>query len=110
VADDYSKVMGGGQGSDTSRMQALNLIGAKQSPAQRAASIDGIRGAVGSQTTSRIGSNSVLSRMYGSSQTQTSAPTAGKIAVNSVITQNGHKYKVTAVDKDGKPTAADLVQ
>jgi hypothetical protein len=65
VADDYSKVMGGGQGSDSSRQQALNLIGAKQSPAQRAASIEGIRGAVGSQTNSRIGNNPVLKRMYG---------------------------------------------
>lgn len=66
VADDYSKVMGGGQGSDSSRQQALQLVGAKQSPAQRAASIEGIRGAVGSQTTSRIGNNPVLGRMYGS--------------------------------------------
>jgi hypothetical protein len=66
VADDYSKVMGGGQGSDTSRNQAIQLVSAKQSPEQRAASIEGIRGAVGSQTTSRIGTNSVLQKMYGS--------------------------------------------
>jgi hypothetical protein len=68
VADDYSKVMGGGQGSDSSRMQALNLVGAKQSPEQRAGSISGIRGAVGSQTNSRIGNNPVLKRMYGDQQ------------------------------------------
>jgi hypothetical protein len=67
VADDYSKVMGGGQGSDTSRTQALQLIAAKQSPEQRAGSIEGIRGAVGSQTNSRIGNNSVLQKMYGGS-------------------------------------------
>jgi len=65
VADDYSKVMGGGQGSDTSRTQALQLISAKQSPAQRAASIEGIRGSVLSQTNSRIGNNAVLEKMYG---------------------------------------------
>jgi hypothetical protein len=65
VADDYSKVMGGGQGSDTSRSQAINLIAAKQSPEQRDASIEGIRGAVASQTNSRIGSNPVLRKMYG---------------------------------------------
>jgi hypothetical protein len=65
VADDYSKVMGGGQGSDTSRTQALNLISAKQSPEQRAASIEGIRGAVNSQIHSRIGNNTVLQKMYG---------------------------------------------
>jgi hypothetical protein len=73
VADDYSKVMGGGQGSDASRTQALNLIGAKASPEQRAASIEGIRGAVGSQQTSRIGSNPVLQRMYGSAPASSGA-------------------------------------
>lgn len=65
VADDYSKVMGGGQGSDTSRNQALSLVTAKQSPEQRAASIEGIRGSVGSQLNSRIGNNTVLHKMYG---------------------------------------------
>jgi hypothetical protein len=76
VADDYSKVMGGGQGSDSSRMQALNLVGAKQSPEQRAGSISGIRGAVGSQTNSRIGNNPVLKRMYGDAESA-SAPKVG---------------------------------
>lgn len=65
VADDYAKVMGGGQGSDTSRLQALKIIAANQSPEQRAASIDRIRGAVNSQKISRIGKNPVLLRMYG---------------------------------------------
>jgi hypothetical protein len=65
VTDDYAKVMGGGQGSDTSRTQAAQLVGAKMSPEQRAASIEGIRGAVGSQTASRIGNNPVLQKMYG---------------------------------------------
>jgi hypothetical protein len=80
VADDYAKVMGGGQGSDTSRTQALNLISAKQSPQQRAASIEGIRGSVASQTNSRIGNNTVLRQMYGGGgQTQTTqgGPPAG---------------------------------
>lgn len=76
VADDYSKVMGGGQGSDTSRLQALNLIGAKQSPAQRAASIAGIRGAVNSQKTSRVGNNPILQRMYGEAP-ESASPAAG---------------------------------
>lgn len=70
VADDYSKVMGGGQGSDTSRLQALNLVKASGSPQARAGAIEGIRGAVGSQLNSRIGSNPVLGRMYGSSPAQ----------------------------------------
>src|SRR5258708_28285210 len=57
--------MGGGQGSDTARLQALKIIDEKESPEQRAASIEGIRNAVGSQTNSRIGNNSILRRMYG---------------------------------------------
>ncbi len=77
VADDYSKVMGGGQGSDTSRLQALNLIKANGSPAARSGAIDGIRGAVGSQLNSRIGSNPVLKRMYGDGAP--SAPSGGLI-------------------------------
>jgi len=65
VADDYAKVMGGGQGSDTSRLQALNLIKSNASPEARAGALEGIRGAVTSQTKSRIGKNPVLGRMYG---------------------------------------------
>lgn len=76
VADDYSKVMGGGQGSDSSRQQALNLIKSSGSPDARAAAIDGIRGAVASQLNSRIGSNPVLGRMYGSSSASTPAQAA----------------------------------
>lgn len=67
VSDDYSKVMGGGTGSDSSRAQALHLVPANASPEARAAAIEGIRGAVGSQLSSRIGDNPVLKRMYGGS-------------------------------------------
>jgi hypothetical protein len=71
VADDYSKVMSGGQGSDTSRSQALQLLSAKQSPEQRAASLEGIRGSVNSQINSRVGNNAVLKKMYGQGATST---------------------------------------
>jgi hypothetical protein len=66
VADDYAKVMGGGQGSDTSRGQALKIIAASASPEQRAGALNGIRGSVDSQINSRIGKNPVMQRMYGS--------------------------------------------
>lgn len=65
VSDDYSKVMGGGQGSDASRSQALKLIPTNASPEARAAAIEGIRGSVASQMNGRIGKNGVLQRMYG---------------------------------------------
>jgi len=72
VADDYAKVMGGGSGSDTSRLQAANLISKKLSAEGREGAINGIRGSVNSQMTSRIGKNPYLARMYGDA-----APTAG---------------------------------
>jgi len=68
VSDDYSKVMGGGVGSDASRAQGFKLAAASASPEQRAGSIEGIRGAVGSQINSRIGNNKVLRNMYGQQQ------------------------------------------
>jgi hypothetical protein len=71
ASDDYSKVMGGGQGSDASRSQGLQLLGGKLSPEQRAQSIEGIRGAVNSQMNGRIGNNNVLKRMYGNTATNT---------------------------------------
>jgi hypothetical protein len=67
VADDYAKVMGGGIGSDTSRLQVLKSIAANQGPQQREQSLEGIREAVLSQTNSRIGKNPVMQRMYGQS-------------------------------------------
>lgn len=42
----------------------------------------------------------------GQPATQSAAPAVG---VGAVVMQNGHRYKVTAVGKDGKPTAADPV-
>jgi hypothetical protein len=74
VTDDYAKVMGGGAGSDTGRTQAAQLVGAKLSPEQRAASIEGIRGAVNSQTSSRIGNNPVLQKMYGGNVSTPATP------------------------------------
>jgi hypothetical protein len=91
VADDYAKVMGGGQGSDSSREQALKLISAKQSPEQRAASIEGIRGAVGSQASSRIGNNTVLNKMYGGGGEAAAAPakTISAAAIQQAATDHG---------------------
>lgn len=65
VADDYSKVMGGGQGSDTSREQVLQSISRSSSGPGMAGALNGIRGSVDSQMRSRIGSNPVMKRMYG---------------------------------------------
>lgn len=65
VADDYAKVMGGGQGSDTSRAQVLQSFAAAHSPEQMADAVNAARQAVDSQMNGRIGSNPVLKNMYG---------------------------------------------
>ena len=65
VADDYSKVMtGSGQGSDTSRLQALQIISKNLSPEGREAAIGQIRQQVNSQREGRVGSNPYLRDMY----------------------------------------------
>jgi hypothetical protein len=65
VADDYAKVMGGGQGSDSAREEMLKSFSMASSPKQMEAAIEGARSAIGSQMSSRIGSNKALGRMYG---------------------------------------------
>lgn len=65
VADDYAKVMGGGQGSDTSRDQVLKSFAASHSPEAMAAAVAAARQAVDSQMNGRIGTNPVMKRMYG---------------------------------------------
>jgi len=64
VADDYSKVMSGGTGSDTARLSALDIINKNLSPEGRAAAISQIRQAVESQRQGRVGTNPYLSDMY----------------------------------------------
>ena len=89
VADDYSKVMGGGQGSDSSRLQAANLISKKLSTEGREGAVAGIRGSVNSQIESRIGKNPTLQRMYGDN-----APNAAQAApiVQHSASTNQYRY------------------
>ena len=65
VADDYGKVMGGGNASDHARDAALQLFAKAASPEQRADAIKATRDAVQSQRDSRIGNNQFLKRQYG---------------------------------------------
>lgn len=81
VADDYGKVMGGGNASDTARTQALNLIGASQSPEQRQAALTSIQHSVESQLDARIGTNRYVRQRegYNLPPKQTARPSAGQI-------------------------------
>lgn len=65
VADDYGKVMGGGNASDHARDAALTLFAQAASPEQRAQAISATRNAVLSQREGRIGNNQFLKRQYG---------------------------------------------
>jgi hypothetical protein len=94
VADDYGKTMGGGQASDSARNSALALIGAAQSPEQRASAIQSIRSSVGSQVKERIGSNQFLKRQYGYAlpqETNSPSPQGG-------ATPQGATHKVPGPD------------
>jgi hypothetical protein len=64
VADDVSKVISGGTGSDQSRQQALDIIARDLSPEGQAAAINQIRQTVTSQRNGRIGTNPYMQDMY----------------------------------------------
>jgi hypothetical protein len=88
VADDYSKITGGG-GSDSARESALHLLPTNASPEARQGSLEGIRGTVNSQITSRIGSNKVLQRQYG---IEDSTPSASGPAKSGGLSSGASSY------------------
>ena len=79
VADDYSKVMGGGTGSDSSRAQALQLIGAKQAPTSELRRSTEFAALCSPRRIRRIGNNTVMQRMYGTPQA--AAPAGGYVRI-----------------------------
>jgi hypothetical protein len=74
VADDYSKVISGGAGSDTSRQQALDIIGRNLSPEGMTAAINQIRKTITSQRNGRISTNPYLADMYPDPSTRQEIP------------------------------------
>jgi hypothetical protein len=102
IADDYAKVVGGGVGTDSARLAALNLVPKNASPDARAAAIDGIRGTIHSQMNSRIGANPILKRMYGDDTGASSNPGSASAGpaiatttkADGVYEMNGKHYRV----------------
>jgi hypothetical protein len=86
ASDDYAKVMGGGTGSDASRLTLMHSFANSQNPQQMAAAISAARAAVTSQVHGRIGSNAIMQKMYG--QNDKTAP-----AVGLTKSYNGANYK-----------------
>jgi hypothetical protein len=62
VADDYGKVLGGGQATDAALNRLVDSFTAAQNDSQRAASIAAARDALKSQVRSRVGSNRYIAQ------------------------------------------------
>jgi hypothetical protein len=65
AADDYAKVVGGGVGSDSSRLEFMQAFSHAHSEGGFKAAIDAARAGVGSQQDAGIGENRVLKMQYG---------------------------------------------
>jgi hypothetical protein len=76
ASDDYAKVMGGGQGSDSARLELMKSFTHAHNNGQMQAAVDAAKAAVGSQTSARVGRNPVLKQMYGQDGGSASAPAA----------------------------------
>lgn len=120
VADDWSKVMSGGQGSDTSRLQALETISKNLGQGARNAAVNQLGTGVLSQRRGRVGTNPYMKDMYpepvgkwaeGNGSPQAPASVASQSQghkVGDIIVQNGKNFKATNVDEaTGKVLAAD---
>lgn len=75
LADEYSKVMGGGVSSDTGRQQALNILQAGYSKGQMDGAINTLRQDVAARKTAIVGNNRYLQNQYGGQQPQQPAQT-----------------------------------
>lgn len=69
LADEYSKVMGGGQPSDTGRQQALDIIKEAYSKGQGAAATDILKQDIQARKRGIVRDNPILQRMYPDEQT-----------------------------------------
>jgi hypothetical protein len=62
VADDYGKVLGGGQATDAALNRLIDSFTAAQNDSQRAASIQAARDALQSQVRARVGNNRYIAQ------------------------------------------------
>ncbi|HEU0049912.1 MAG TPA: hypothetical protein VFQ43_20150, partial [Nitrososphaera sp.] len=79
LADEYSKVMGGGVSSDTGRQQALDILKENYSKGQLAGAIQIMRSDIAARKKAIIGKNRYLLQEYGEEQAAQpqNAPGAG---------------------------------
>jgi hypothetical protein len=102
--------------SDSSRHELQDVIDGNMPYSALVASLNTLKQDMANRTQAYQGQISDLQnriRTAGGaapSPEQPAAQAPSTIGVGAVIMQNGHRYKVTAVDKNGKPTAAEPVQ
>jgi hypothetical protein len=72
LADEYSKVMGGGVSSDTGRQQGLDLLKNAYSKGQLSGAIGIMQQDIAARKNALVGSNRYLMKQYGQTQRQSS--------------------------------------
>jgi hypothetical protein len=74
LADEYSKVMGGGTATDSGRKQALDLLKASYSKGQLGGAIDTMRQDISARQKALVGTNRYLLRQYAPARPQNVPP------------------------------------
>jgi hypothetical protein len=103
LADEYSKIMGGGISSDTGRQQSLDLLKAAYSKGQLAGAIAIMRKDIAARKSAIVGDNRYLQRQFGGSpasvsNTQSPPVSLLKEGVNTTF-QNGQTWTL----QNGQP-------
>lgn len=81
LADEYSKIMGGGQPTDTGRQQALDILKSSYSKGQINGGIGILLNDIAARKKAIIGTNSYLMRQYGQTASGPATPTGATMQV-----------------------------
>lgn len=85
LADEYSKVMGGGVSSDTGRQQALDILKSSYSKGQLNGAVDIMRRDIAARHAALVGNNRYLQKQYGQPQPQGGGQQGQPVTVNGQI-------------------------
>lgn len=110
LADEYSKIMGGGVSSDTGRQQALDLLKDAYSKGQMAGAVAIVKKDIAARQRAIIGKNRFLQKQYYGSNGMTATMIApdGKTVQEVPVSQTGYytsKGARLATKQDNLPTA-----
>lgn len=99
LADNYSKVQGGGVSTDSNRQQSLNLLKESYSKGQLAGALDIMRQDLNSVKSSKIGDNRYMVKQYGAPQQTQPQQGQAQPAQNVNLTPQTHSFSVSAWQK-----------